>query len=89
MPLIQQKIVTQTKALDIVMKLEASPVGETRVGVDQIQLELENAMIQLQDIKKGKKFTNKCSAPDVAWKDIIKINARTSATTCIWVLQIH
>ena len=36
------------------MKLEASLDGETRVGMNQIQFQLENLMIQLQDIKKGR-----------------------------------
>ena len=53
-PLMQQKIVTQSEALEITMKLEASPVGENEVGMNQIQTQLENLMLQLQDIKKGK-----------------------------------
>ena len=36
------------------MKLEASPVGENVDGMNQIQEQLENLMLQLQDIKKGK-----------------------------------
>jgi len=35
-PLMQQKVVTQAEALEIAMKLEASPVGETSVGMSQI-----------------------------------------------------
>ena len=54
MPLMQQNISTQSKALEIAMKLEASPVGETRVGMNQIQSQLGNPTIQLQDIKKGR-----------------------------------
>ena len=38
--LMQQKIVTQSKALEITMKLEASPVGENVVGINQIQTQL-------------------------------------------------
>ena len=34
--LMQQKIATQSEALEIAMKLEASPVGESVVGMDQI-----------------------------------------------------
>ena len=34
MPLMQQKIVTETEALEIAMKMEASPVGKTRVGMN-------------------------------------------------------
>ena len=50
----QQKIATQIEALEIVMKLEASPVGENVVGMTQIQTHLVNLTLQLQDIKKGK-----------------------------------
>ena len=32
--LMQQKIMTQSEALEIVMKLEASPIGETAVGMN-------------------------------------------------------
>ena len=35
-PLMQQKIATQSEALEIAMKLEASPVEETVVGMNQI-----------------------------------------------------
>ena len=37
------------------MKLEASPIGEKAVAMNQIQMQLENLTLQLQDIKKGKK----------------------------------
>ena len=36
------------------MKLEASPIGETTVDMNQIHAQLENLTIQLQDIKKEK-----------------------------------
>ena len=35
-PLMQQKIVTQREALEIAMKLEASPIGEITVSMNQI-----------------------------------------------------
>ena len=53
-PLMQKNIVTQSEALDTKMKLEAFPVGETVVGMNQIELQLANLMLQLQDIKKVK-----------------------------------
>ena len=53
-PLMQHKIAMQSEALEITMKLEASLVGETTVGMDQIQEQLTNMMLQLQDIKKAK-----------------------------------
>ena len=55
-PLMHQKIATQSEALEIVMKLEASFVGETGVGMNRIQLYLANMMIQLQEIKKGRQY---------------------------------
>ena len=36
-PLMQQKIATWSKDLDITMKLEASPIGESTAGMNQIQ----------------------------------------------------
>ena len=56
MPLMQQKFLTQSEALEIAMKLQASPVSETGVGMNQIQSQLANMTIQLQDIKKGKEI---------------------------------
>ena len=56
MPLMHQKIVTQNEALEIAMKLEASPVDEIGVGMNQIQSQLVNMVIQLQDINKGKEL---------------------------------
>ena len=35
-PLMQQKIATQSEALEIVMKLEDSPIGETTFSMNQI-----------------------------------------------------
>ena len=37
-----QNIATQSKALETAMKLEASPVGENEVGMNQIQTQLAN-----------------------------------------------
>ena len=46
----KQKIMSQIEALDLAMKLEASPVGKTRVGMMQIQSQLANLTLQIQDI---------------------------------------
>ena len=40
--------------MDIMMKLENSPVGENGVGMNQIQTQLANLTIQLQDFKNGR-----------------------------------
>ena len=44
----------QSEALEIVMKLEESTIGESVVGMNQIQEQLANLTLQHQDIKKGK-----------------------------------
>jgi hypothetical protein len=36
-PLTQQNIAMQLEALEIAMKLEASPIGENKVGMAQVQ----------------------------------------------------
>ena len=54
--LMKYKMVSPIEALEITMKLEASMVGDTGSGMMQIQLQLDNIMVQLQDIKRGKEF---------------------------------
>ena len=54
MLLMQQKITYQVEAMEIVMKLEASKMGEMGIGMIQIELQLVKLIIQLHDIKKGK-----------------------------------
>lgn len=53
-PLSQQKIVTQEEAVEITMRLEASPVQDKNVGVQQIQPHLESMHMELQSLKIGK-----------------------------------
>ena len=53
-PLMQQNITTQMEALELAMKLEASPIGDGVAGMIQIQSQLANLTIKLQDIKRGK-----------------------------------
>ena len=43
--LMQQNIVSQIEALEIAMKLEASSVGDTSLGMMQIQSQLANVMV--------------------------------------------
>ena len=50
----QEKIESHTEALELVMKLEASPLGDGTIGMIQIQSHLDNLTIQLQDMKRGK-----------------------------------
>jgi hypothetical protein len=52
-PLTQQKVMSQPEALEIVMKLEASPVGDG-TGMAQVQSQLVVLMIQLSELMKGK-----------------------------------
>ena len=53
-PLMQQNIAPRNEALEMAMKLEASPIGETTIRMNQIQAQLANLTLQLQDIKKEK-----------------------------------
>ena len=50
----QQKIESHIEALELAMKLEASPIRDSAARMVQFQSQLANLMIQLQDIKKGK-----------------------------------
>ena len=52
----QQKILSQTEALETTMNLESSMIGETGVGMMQSHSQLPNLMVQLQEIKKGKEI---------------------------------
>ena len=47
MLLMQQNIVSQTKALEIEMKLESSLVRDTGLGMMKIQSQLANLTVQL------------------------------------------
>jgi hypothetical protein len=47
-PLTQQNITSQSKAIDISMRLEESPIGENGIGMAQVQLHLAALTIQLQ-----------------------------------------
>ena len=46
-PLMQQKIVLQTEAVELAMKFESSAVGDTGAGMMQIQSQLANLKLQL------------------------------------------
>ena len=37
LPLMQQKVTSQSEALEIAMRLEASPMSESAFGMDQLQ----------------------------------------------------
>ena len=54
LPLMQQKIQTQDDALEMVMKLEASPLAETSTGMTNPQNKLANLTLQMHEIRKGK-----------------------------------
>jgi hypothetical protein len=52
-PMIQQKVMSQLETLNIAMKLEASPAGDTR-GMAQVQMHLDALTIQLVELTKGR-----------------------------------
>ena len=54
LPLMQQKVTLQSEALEIAMRLEASPMSESTLGMDQLHKQLVNITLELQSLKKGK-----------------------------------
>jgi hypothetical protein len=52
-PLIQQKVTSQPEALEIAMKLEASPIGDMG-GMIQFQMQFNALTIQLTELTKGR-----------------------------------
>ena len=56
MPLMQQKLTTQDEALEMAMKLEASPLAETSTGMTTLQTQLANLTLQIHELKKGKRL---------------------------------
>jgi hypothetical protein len=50
----QQNIASQDEALDIAMKLESSPMGESNSGMSQILSQLTSLSLQVKDMKKDK-----------------------------------
>ena len=53
-PLMQQKISSQDEALEITMKLESTPMGESSSGMSQILSQLTSLSLQVEDMKKDK-----------------------------------
>ena len=76
--LMQHKLVLQIEALEIAMKLEASPVGDTYLGMMQIQLHLANLTVQLQIFKEERKFKRNNGVQDVEHTNTTKINVQCS-----------
>jgi hypothetical protein len=53
-PLMQQNIALQFEALEITMKLESTPMGESSSGMSQILSQLTSLSLQVEDMKKDK-----------------------------------
>jgi hypothetical protein len=53
-PLMQQMISSQDEALEITMKLESTPMGESNSGMSQILSHLTSLTLQVGDMKKDK-----------------------------------
>jgi hypothetical protein len=53
-PLMQQKITSQDEELEISMKLESTPMGESNSGMSQILSQLTRLSLQVEDMKKDK-----------------------------------
>jgi hypothetical protein len=52
--LMKQKIYSQVEALEITMKLESAPMGESGSGMSQILSQLTSLSLQVEDMKKDK-----------------------------------
>jgi hypothetical protein len=52
--LMQQKVASQAEALEITMKLESTPMGESNLGMSQILSQLTSLSLQVEDMKKDK-----------------------------------
>ena len=53
-PLMQKKIASQIEVLEIAMKLESTPMGESSSGMSQILSQLTILSLQVEDMKKDK-----------------------------------
>jgi hypothetical protein len=53
-PLMQQKIASQPKSLEIAMKLESTSMGESSSSISQIMSQLTSLSLQVEDMKKDK-----------------------------------
>ena len=65
--LMQQKLQMQDDALEMAMKLQASPLAETSTGMTTLQNQLANLTLKLHELKKGKEVAQeiwcvKCKA---------------------------
>jgi hypothetical protein len=50
----QMNIVSQAKSLEITMKIESTPMGESSSGMSQILSQLTSLSLQVEDMKKDK-----------------------------------
>jgi hypothetical protein len=53
-PLMQHKVTSQDEALEIAVKLESTPMGESILGMSQILSQLNSLSLQIEDMKKDK-----------------------------------
>jgi hypothetical protein len=83
-PLIQQKVVSQPEALEIAMKLESSPVGDSG-GMAQVQTVGCIEQFNWKNLQKGRRNENKSGVPSVGLKAITRTNAQHSHS--IWRLE--
>ena len=72
-PMDHQAIETQEKALEVAMKLEATPRDDTQLGVQQIQGQLEVIHMEIQNLRKERGTE---SSPEI-WCIRCKVNGHT------------
>lgn len=52
--LLQQKVTTQAKALEISMRLHETPMQDPNLGVQQIHMQLSNLCLKMQNLKQDR-----------------------------------
>ena len=70
----QQRLRTQDEALEMAMKLEASPLAETSTGMTSLQNQLANLMLQMHEIKKGKEIAQELWCIKCKGQGLTKVN---------------
>ena len=65
MTLLQQKLSTQAKALEIAMRLYETPIQDPSLGVQQIHVQLKNLCLEMQSLKQDK--TTRPEAREEVW----------------------
>ena len=75
LPLMQHKLTTQDEALEMAMKLEASPLAETSAGMTNLQNQLANLTYSCMKLRKERRLSMKFGALSVKHRDTLRRTA--------------